>query len=871
MPDRREALLAYWTAHLEGVPHLLELPADRPRPAVRTYAGAREPVELASGLADRLLLLARDEGVALITVLLAGLAVVVRKSSGQEDFVICSPSVAANPGAVGDPQARDAAQRAVVPLRADLTGDPTVRELLSRLDQTLRGAREHQGLALDELIEELGLRSDASTTPLAQVRLALPDAAQAAQPAQARPRGAGDAATAHGDLEFAFTESARGLLGEVVYSTDLYERATICRLIGHLETVLGALASDAAARVSAVPMLTEAERHQILVEWNDVARPYPSACLFRIFEERATDAAGNVALVCGTDRVTYGELNARANQLAHYLSARGAGVGTLVGVFADRGIEAVVAMLGTLKAGGAYVPFDTSYPADRLSFMIEDTRAPVVLTLAHLADRLPPSGATVVRLDADWAEISRHSNANLDHVMSADELACVMYTSGSTGRLKGVMIEHRGIVNLLTAGTYARFGPDRTFLQFVPLSFDVANFEIWGALLHGARLVIAPPGLVDLGLLARIVADEHVTTLWLTSPLFHEIVDHHAEKISGVDQLLTGGDVVSLAHFSRMLALPGRRMVTNCYGPTETTTYSCTYAERSDQHATAQARYRFPAGRLPVGRPIANTKVYILDEHATPVPVGVEGDLWIGGAGVARGYLNRPEITAERFVPDPFDAAPGARMYRTGDRARYLANGNIDFLGRSDHQLKIRGIRIEPGEIEAALTLHPLIRESVVVASGEGNLKRLIAYFSANSDSSPPSSELKDYLAALMPAHMIPTAFVCLSALPLTPNGKVDRTALAAAGLERPEPGQQDATPPTETEMRIAAMWRKVLQIEQVAAGDNFFELGGDSLLALRLLSLMSYEFRTNIGVRTLYDHPTIAELGQWVDSSTSQ
>lgn len=871
MPDRREALLAYWTVHLEGVPHLLELPTDRPRPAVATHAGAREPVELASGLADRLLLLARDEGVDLITVLLAGLAVVVRKSSGQEDFVICSPGVAADAGAAGDPRARDAARRAVVPLRADLTGDPTVRELLSRLDRTVLGAREHQGLPLDELIEELGLRPDASTTPLAQVLLALTDAAQPAQPAQARPRAGDDAATAHGDLEFIFTESASGLFCEVVYSTDLYERATIRRLIGHLETVLSAMAADAAARVSAVPMLTEAERHQLLVEWNDVARPYPSACLFQIFEERAKDTPANVALVRGTDRVTYGELNARANQLAHYLSARGVGVGTLVGIFADRGIEAVVAMLGTLKAGGAYVPFDTDYPADRLSFMIEDTGAPVVLTLARLADRLPPSGATVVRLDADRAAISRHSSANLDHRMSGDDLACVMYTSGSTGRPKGVMIEHRGIVNLLTAGSYARFGPDRTFFQFVPLSFDVANFEIWGALLHGARLVIAPPGLVDLGVLARIVLDEHVTTLWLTSPLFHEIVDHHADEISGVDELLTGGDVVSLAHFSRMLALPGQRTVTNCYGPTETTTYSCTYAERSGGHATAEARHRFPAGRLPVGRPVANTKVYILDEHATPVPVGVEGDLWIGGAGVARGYLNRPEITAERFVPDPFEATPGARMYRTGDRARYLADGNIDFLGRSDHQLKIRGIRIEPGEIEAALTSHPAIRESVVVASGDGNLKRLVAYYITEGDDSLPPSQLKDHLAARMPAHMIPAAFVCLSALPLTPNGKVDRRALAAAGPEHPEPGQSDATPPTQTEVRIAAMWQMVLQVEHVAAGDNFFELGGDSLLALRLLSLMSQEFSTKIGVGTLYDHPTIAELGQWLDSSTRQ
>jgi aspartate racemase len=625
-------------------------------------------------------------------------------------------------------------------------------------------------------------------------------------------------------------------------------------------------------RLLDLPLLTVTERHQLLVEWNDTSRDYPKdLCIHRLFEAQAERTPNAVAVVFPStgsghsedQQLTYSELNCRANQLAHYLKKRGVGPEVLVGICMERSLDMVVGLLGILKAGGAYVPLDPSYPKERLAFMLEDTQAPVLLTQQHLIESLPEQGAHVVCLDRDWKIISREKEDNPVSTTSANNLAYVMYTSGSTGRPKGVSVIHRGVVRLVKGTNYAELTEKEVFLQFAPLSFDASTFEIWAPLLNGAKLVVFPPHTPSLKELGQVIRQSHVTTLWLTSALFQLMVQDHIESLSGFKQLLAGGDVLSLPHVKRVLKkLPGCRLI-NAYGPTENTTFTCCYSMTFPEQV---------GDSVSIGTPIANTQVYILDSHLNPVPIGVSGELCIGGDGLARGYFNHPELAAEKFIPHPFSNEPGARLYKTGDLARYFPDGTIEFLGRMDHQVKIRGYRIELGEIETILEEHSRIGQAVVVGREEtrGD-KRLVGYVVPNGAPAPDTSELRSFVQRKLPDYMVPSAFVFLDALPLTPSGKVDRRALPALDQSRPELEIPFVAPRTPLEESMAKIWAELLKVEKVGVHDNFFALGGHSLLATQVISRVRDAFHAEVFLPSLFEKPTLAGFAEAVTEAQNQ
>ncbi len=646
------------------------------------------------------------------------------------------------------------------------------------------------------------------------------------------------------------------------YRRQHFDEATISRMLGHLRTLLEGMLAAPQARVGDLPLLTAAEREQLLGAWNDTRTDYPrDTPIHRLFEAQAAQTPDAVALSFAGETLTYAELNRRANRLARHLRALGVGPEVGVGVYVERSLEMIVGVLGILKAGGAYVPLDPTYPQERLAFMIADTQAPVILTHTQLVGKLPTYEGQIVNLDDDvW---TKYPDDNLDGGASADSLAYVMYTSGSTGAPKGTSIVHRAIVRLVKNTNFASMTADETFLQLATLSFDASTLEIWGSLLNGGRLVIFPAHKPSLDELARFIEEQRITTLWLTAGLFHQMVDAFPESLRGVRQLLAGGDVLSVSHVRRMLDLlpPGHTLI-NGYGPTENTTFTCCHPMRSDTAIGAT---------VPIGRPIANTQVYILDRAMRPVPVGVPGELHIGGDGLARGYWRQPELTAARFVPHPFSAEPEARLYKTGDLARYLTDGDpdggaIEFLGRLDNQVKIRGYRVEPGEIEARLEQHPAVQNAVVVAREDipGD-KRLVAYVVAQAGQQPTADLLREALQTALPDYMTPSAFVLLDAFPLTPNGKVNRNALPAPDWTHA--AATHTAPRTTAEAMLAEIWQDVLGAPRVGVHDNFFALGGHSLLATRVISRAQQAFEVAIPLRAIFEAPTVAGLAAAIES----
>ena len=551
----------------------------------------------------------------------------------------------------------------------------------------------------------------------------------------------------------------------------------INRISDYYIKVLAAMANQPQGRYELHSLVSLEERHQLLVEWNQTAVEYPKdKCIHQLFEAQVEQTPNATAVIFGDQHLTYAELNARSNQLAHYLQTLGVRPEVLVGLCVERSLEMVVGMLGILKAGGAYVPLDPEYPQERLSFMLEDTQISVLLTQEKLVNKLPNHKACVIYLDTNWDLINQETQQNPTTNIKADNLAYVMYTSGSTGQPKGVSIVHRGVVRLVKQTDYVSFSDQEVFLQVAPISFDAATFEIWGCLLNGGRLVIFPSNTPSINELGQVIEQYKVTTLWLTAGLFHLMVDEKIDALKPLRQLLAGGDILSVPHIHKFLQTVGNCQLINGYGPTENTTFTCCY-----QIPTSIS----PDVSVPIGRPIANTQAYILDENLQPVPVGVAGELHIGGAGLARGYLNRPELTQEKFIPNPFSDEPHSRLYKTGDLARYLADGNIEYLGRIDNQVKIRGFRIELGEIETVLSQHGDVQVSCVIAREDtpGD-KRLVAYVVAHQDCTPTISKLRQFLKAKLPEYMVPNAIVILESLPLTPNGKVDRRALPAPDLQ---------------------------------------------------------------------------------------
>ena len=842
--------IEFWQKQLDGTLPVLELPADKPRPALQSFHGSNVFFNIPAALVQDLKSLGAREGCTFFMTVLAAFQVLLQRYSSAEDIVIGTPLAARNPGELA-PLIGLILNMAA--LRCDLSGNPTFIELLRRTRDTTLDAFSNSDLPFEALTQHLKFERDPSRNPVFQVVLQV----LAGTP----PRiGDLDISSFHFDLKFAqfdlslhLYEDAADYQGRFEYCSDLFEAQTIRRLCGHFGNLLEAIAREPDQSISTLPLLTDAERQQLLVDWNQTAVDYPrNSCIHEIFEAQTRCTPDAVALEYEGQRLTYRELNDRANQIARYLARHGVGPEVMVGICVERSLETVVGILGILKAGGVYVPLDPDYPASRLSFMLEDTAAPVLLTQAKLRDRLPACAGRTVFLDADWPQIALEDQNDLNVGLNARNLAYVIYTSGSSGRPKGTCIEHRSVVRLVKSTNYVELGPPEVFLQFAPISFDASTLELWGSLLNGARLVVCPAGPLSLQELGRVIQEHGVTTLWLTAALFHQMVDEQIGCLQGVRQLLTGGETLSVSHVRRMLEMVGKNRLINGYGPTENTTFTCCHV------MTAQSRID---QTVPIGRPISNTRVYVLDHHMQPVPIGVYGELCIGGDGLAREYLLQPELTAQKFVPDPFSGEAGARLYKTGDLVRFRADGCIEFLGRIDHQVKIRGFRVELGEIESTLSRHPAVREVVVLAREDvpGD-KRLVGYVVAEKPSADLVCELRALLRASLPEYMVPAAFVLLDSFALTPNGKIDRKRLP---VPRHPDSEQIAclAPRTPTEEILAGTWAEVLGLERVGIDKDFFELGGNSLLAMRVVSRVRQALAVELPLRDLFAAPTVARL----------
>ncbi|MGH9867642.1 MAG: amino acid adenylation domain-containing protein, partial [Candidatus Polarisedimenticolia bacterium] len=725
------------------------------------------------------------------------------------------------------------------------------RELLGRVRETTLGAFAHQELPFERLVEDLQPARDLGRNPIFQVLLELQNA-----PSQLTGLTGlsidtvpSDSGSSRFDLEVQLCEEpGGGLDGFLVYNADLFDPPTAQRLAERYVSLLASVAEDPSCRLSRLALLEEAELDLVVRRWNDTTRPYPhEATIAQLFAEVASRHPDGTALLFEGGSTTYGELLERAHRAAGFLRARGVRPESRVAIAMERSPEMVTAILGVLCAGGAYVPVDLESPPARTARMLADAGVTLAITDGRSQ---PPHGAfDVVAFDEILAGGEKFQGLSA----GAGNLAYVMFTSGSTGEPKGIEVTQRNVVRLVRGTTYAHFGPDETILHLAPGAFDASTFEIWGALLSGGRLAIAPAGSPSPGDIARLLERHDVTTVWLTAGLFHLMVDEELEALSRVPQVLAGGDVISPSHVRRLMAAGCRRFV-NGYGPTETTTFACCGLIDPGEEL---------GERMPIGAPVANSRAYVLDEAMQPVPVGVTGELFIGGDGVSRGYARRPGMTATQFLPDPF-GPPGARLYRTGDLVRWRGDGRLEFLGRRDGQVKVRGFRVEVAEVEAALAAVPGVRAAAVITRREHGEAELVGYVVADGGHDAPS--LREALAGRLPRPMIPARFVMLEALPLTANGKIDRRALPAPAAPSADPS---AAPRTQTEREVAGAWAEVLRLESVGLADNFFDLGGHSLLATQVVSRLRARLGVEVPLRSLFESPTVEAIARLIDRDT--
>lgn len=846
--------LAYWKQQLAGAPRALNLTTDRPRPPVQTFCGARESLKLSPSLSNALRDLSRQSGVTMFMLLLAGFKTLLSRYTGQDDIVVGTPI--AN-------RSRAEIENLIgffvnmLVMRTDLSGDPSFAELLVRVRETSMGAYAHQDLPFEKLVQELQPERNLNLSPLFQVLFALHN----------KPSGtlelAGitftpwetDRETAKFDLFFGMSDENEGIGMALEYNTDLFDAETIRQLLANFGTLLEGIANDPQKRLSQLPIMTAQERAEILTKWNQTAATYDREVnVATLFELQAARVPDRIAVEFEDRQLTYAELNARSNQLAHYLRRLGVGPETRVGIATERSFEMLIATLAVLKAGGAYVPLDPAFPTERLAYMVEDSQVSVLLLHESTKDKLPSTGATTVLLDTDWKKIAEEKEHNPKSQVTSENLAYVIYTSGSTGKPKGTQIPHGPLVNFLhSMRREPGLTADDTFLAVTTLSFDIAGLELYLPLLAGGRLLLANREQASDGpwLLKKL---EGVTVMQATPTTWRLVIAAGWEKSLPV-KVLSGGEALSSDLAAQLLERCAS--LWNMYGPTETTVWSTTHQV---EHAEGPAA---------IGHAIANTQIYLLDNHLEPVSNGVAGQLYIAGDGLSRGYWRRPDLTAERFIPNPFSAVAGARMYLTGDLARYRRDGSIEYLGRVDQQVKVHGHRIEPGEIEVVLAEHPSVREIVVVAVDDPNSdKQLVAYVVSNdgeSESEEASradlvSQLRRYAKEKLPDYLSPSLYVLLEKFPLTPSGKVDRKALPAPDKSRSESLQPYVSPRNETEKALAAVWSEVLGVKQVGVYDNFFELGGDSILGIQMIARAN---RAGLSYKPkqLFQYQTVASL----------
>jgi amino acid adenylation domain-containing protein/FkbM family methyltransferase len=855
-----ERQMGYWREQLGGELPVLELPADHPRSAKESWRGESVSFEVRAELTARLREVSREHGVTMFMLLLAAWQVLLSRYSGQEDICVGTPIANRNraetEGLIGF-------FVNTLVMRTDLSGNPTFGELLERVREVCLGAYGHQDVPFEKLVEELEPEREMGRTPLFQTMMVMQNAPEERMEMSgvAMREEASDGEVAKFDVLMTVVEMGGGLRGAVQYAAEMYSEARMGRMVRHLEEILREVGRGGGReRIGELGLMGEGEREQILVQWNQTATDYPrEKCVHELFEENVERRPQAVA-VSYEERLTYAELNARANQLANHLQRLGVEREDCIAIHMERSERMIVALLGILKAGAIYVPLDPDYPRERLAFMLKDADIKVMLTEESLKDELTSDGVRVLYMDTDWDLIARESAEQRRVKCWPEQVAYVIYTSGSTGLPKGVCITHRDINRLVCQTNYIQVSEDDIVSQGSTASFDAATFEIWSALLNGASLIgMSKEVMLNANALGQRVKQEGVNVLFMATALFNQLAHEMGTDFHDVREILIGGSALEPRAVREVLKQGYGGRILNVYGPTESTVFATWHsATREDAEGLM----------IPIGRPVSNTEIYILDKGQQPSPVGVAGELYLGGDGLARGYLNRPELTAEKFVPHPFSAAPGARLYHTGDLARYMADGTTEYLGRIDQQVKVRGYRIELGEIEAVLGQHPALRECVVMAAGkEHEEKRLVAYLVAE-DEAVEATALRAYLEEKLPAYMVPSFFILLNELPLTPNGKINYKALPAPEQTRAGVGNEYVAQRTEVEQTLSTIWSEVLGVQRIGVHDSFFELGGHSLLATQVMSRIRDMFQVEIALRRIFETPTINRLAEIIETA---
>ncbi|MDQ3258528.1 MAG: amino acid adenylation domain-containing protein, partial [Acidobacteriota bacterium] len=858
--DAIEPLLFYWKWQLRGKLPALELPEDRPRPAVHTYTDARDTFKLSEHLTRRLKALGEEEGSNTFAVVLAAFKALLRRYARQDEIVVGT----SEPGRVQPGTEKVVGSFAnLVVLRSRLAGNPSFRTFLAELTKTVEHARAHAEMPFDLLVQELNPEKDMSRTALFDVLFQYEEREPPPlELGQATARVI-DTNLGYGkyDINLSIQGEAGGLSGTVVYNADIYDRTTIERMMRHFEVMLEAMAADMGQRVDDVRLLSEDEELQQLVAWNSTQASYPEEkTIHQLFEEQARRSPGNTAVVFGDTRLTYREVDERANQLAHHLRDQGVKADTLVAMCLNKSAEMIVALLGVLKAGGAYLPMDPAYPEDRLRFMIEDSGVSHLITTQALLDSVPVKVNSVILLDADGEGIGRQETSTPSPIAGAVNLAYCIYTSGSTGKPKGVLLEHRHVVRLLVNDKLPfSFTADDVWTMFHSYCFDFSVWEMYGALLYGGKLVVvAEPVMKDPSLFLSLLLEEGVTVLNQTPTAFDNVVVQALERQAGLAlrYVIFGGEAlhpVQLREWKK--AYPAVKLI-NMYGITETTVH-VTFKEITDAEIEKNVSN--------IGSPIPTTTTYIMDADLRLLPVGVIGEVCVGGGGVSRGYLGRDELTRQKFVLNPYKAEE--RLYRSGDLAKLLSSGEMIYLGRIDDQVQIRGFRVELGEVQSQLLKHPAVAKAEVVARKlQTDALEIVAYVVPAAEVSVTA--LRNHLAQALPSYMAPSAFVMLKALPMTPNGKVDRRALPEPDGARPEVETTFVAPRTAVEESLAKIWTEVLGVERVGINDNFFELGGHSLLATQAISRVRQALHVELPLRSFFEGPTIARLSESIEKA---
>jgi amino acid adenylation domain-containing protein len=869
-----QELWAYWQKTLGGDLPSLDLPTDFPRPTLSGLKGDSCPIRIGGDCCRELRLLARTEGVTFFTVVLAAFQILLMRYSGKEDILVGTPM--AGRGETDFERVVGFFVNSVV-IRGDLSGQPSFREFLHRLREATLGALSHQDFPFSSLVEKLRPARDTSRLPVFQVMFNLLSrqtlgsfADLLAGDKNSKPVEFGgmslkpfplEQQEGAFDLTLELVDSGIDLSGSLKYSTELFGRPTVERMAGHFASLVQSIVTDPDRCVWQIPMLGEAETRRQLLDWNDTRVDYPSdVLLHELFEAQVKRTPDAIALCFEDRKLTFRELNERANRLAHHLRRLGVGPDTLVGVCMERSLDLVVALYGVIKAGGAYVPIDPEYPEERVAFMLQDAGVPVLLTQSRLVGRLGHPHGTVICLDADIDRMAGENSGNPGVEMGPEDLAYMIYTSGSTGKPKGALNTHRGICNRLLwmQDRYSLTATDRVLLK-TPFSFDVSVWEFFWPLLAGAQLVLAEPGgHRDSAYLVKLIREQQITVAHFVPSMLRILLEEKGvEGCTSLRHVICSGEALPFDLQERFFDLLSSELH-NLYGPTETavdvTSWTC---KRNSERKI-----------VPIGKPVANTQVYVLDRYLQLLPVGVPGELYIGGVQVGRGYHNRPSLTAERFIADPYGSSPEARLYRTGDLCRWLETGDLDYLGRMDFQVKVRGFRIELGEIEAALGEHPEVRRCVVVAREDAPGDRsLVAYVVWERPGSPAVGGVRDYLRSKLPDYMVPSAYVSLDEIPMSPNGKVDRRALPAPSHEAFTGLRKTVTEPrTETERQLARVWQDLLQGGQLSVTDDFFDVGGHSLAALRLAARIKDSFGVELSLNEVFTDRSIARLAARIE-----